>query len=133
MRNLDTVRFTKKLDRRHVRPYAITKVINTETYRLELPESIKADKSFHVSLLQRAVDPARQPFPGQNEEAPRPVKIEPTDGATEKEWIVEAIVDHKVRFVAGRVPKGKKRQSWLVYRVKWKGTDDYTWQSEDDL
>jgi hypothetical protein len=52
-KHIQTARPSKKLDYERLGPFKITKVINRNAYRLELPNSMKIQNVFHVSLLDR--------------------------------------------------------------------------------
>jgi hypothetical protein len=132
LKNFATARPSKKLDRRHAGPYPISQVISDTTYRVQLPPTFKHDDAFHVSLLQRAEDANRPPFPGQLEEEPLPVEVDRGHGKYD-EWEVEKIVDTRIQQARGRVKKGHTRASWIEYRVKWKGFNDLTWENEDGV
>jgi hypothetical protein len=60
---IQTARPSKKLDYKRLGPFKVTKVINRNAYRLELPYSMKVHNVFHVSLLDRYIGPVpgRQP------------------------------------------------------------------------
>jgi hypothetical protein len=51
MKNLPTTRASKSLDYKYAGPYKVTKVINNETYRLDLPSQWKINDAFHTALL----------------------------------------------------------------------------------
>jgi hypothetical protein len=120
-RNLRLARPSKKLAEKNVGPFRITKVINPVSYRLELPESMKIHNVFHTSLLRAAV---KDPLPGQHQPPPPPVSVEENDTTTE-EWLVDEILDSRIRG-SGR---GKPR---LEYYVGWKGYPP-SWQPRHDL
>jgi hypothetical protein len=56
-KHIQTARTSKKLDYKRLGPFKVTKVINGNVYRLELPYSMKVHNVFHVSLLDRYVGP----------------------------------------------------------------------------
>jgi hypothetical protein len=56
-KHIQTARPLKKLDYKRLGPFKVTKVINRNAYRLELPYSMKVHNVFHVSLLDRYVSP----------------------------------------------------------------------------
>jgi len=64
-KHIQTTRPSKKLDYKKLGPFKVTKVINRNAYRLELPNPMKVHNVFHVSLLDRYV-------PGQQPSDPQP-------------------------------------------------------------
>jgi hypothetical protein len=62
-KHIQTARQLKKLNYKRLGPFIVTKVINRNAYRLELPYSMKVHNVFHVSLLDRYVGsvPGQQP------------------------------------------------------------------------
>jgi hypothetical protein len=56
-KHIQTVRASEKLDYKRLDPFKVTKVINRNAYRLELPYSMKVHNVFHVSLLDRYIGP----------------------------------------------------------------------------
>ena len=114
MKNLRTVRPSKKLDNRWVGPFEIEGVVGKQAYRLRLPRRYKSiHPTFHVSLLE----PYRQ-RPGEEPLEPPGVMV---DGHTE--WVVERILDR-------RLQQGK-----VQYLVKWDGYPDSenTWEPAEHL
>jgi hypothetical protein len=102
-KHIQTARPSKKLDYKRLGPFKITKVINRNAYRLELPNSMKVHNVFHVSLLDRYAEPV----PGQQPSEPQPaISAEDSD---EEEWEVERILD------------SPKRYRRLSYQVQWAG------------
>jgi hypothetical protein len=67
-KHIQTARPSKKLDYKRLGPFKVTKVINRNAYRLELPYSMKVHNVFHVSLLDRYSGPV----PGQQPSDPPP-------------------------------------------------------------
>jgi hypothetical protein len=90
-KHIQTARPSKKLDYKRLGPVKITKVINRNAYRLELPNSMKVHNVFHVSLLDRDAEPV----PMQQPSEPQPaISAEDSD---EEEWEVERILDSRKR------------------------------------
>jgi transposase InsO family protein len=104
LRSYRTNRPSRKLDDQQAGPFRIVERVGN-SYRLELPPSMKIHPVISPDKLRRATD--NEPIPGQYDDPPPPVDI---DG--EDEWEVEDIV--AVR------PFHRK----LQYRVKWVGHDD---------
>jgi len=103
-KNIDSLRASKKLDHKWIGPYRIERVLNRQTYTLDLPSDLNIHPTFHVSLL------------------------EPAHSAK----ITERPQDPGARFAADgpevyevRTIKGQEEDAlgnWL-YRVAWKGYD----------
>jgi len=72
-KNIRTCRPSRKLDNKHHGPYEIKGMIGTHAYRLDLPNTMKIHKVFHVSLLDLA---ANDPLEGQIIPRPPPLEIE---------------------------------------------------------
>jgi hypothetical protein len=53
-----TTRPSKKLDFKRTGPYTVSKVINKNAYKLDLPYTIRKHKVFHVSLFDHHTPPA---------------------------------------------------------------------------
>ena len=120
MKNITTVRPTKKFDIRQTGPYTILERVGTHAYRLELPASLQIHDVFHVNLLS----PYRPPvYPGQSEEPPGPVEV--TDQGEEYE--VANIVDSRQNSRTGRL-------EYLVEWLGYEGTDEHTtWEPVSNL
>ena len=110
---IKTTRPSNKLDFKKIGPFPVVKNIGTHAYELKLPKHMKKiHPVFHVSLLEPV---ATDPYPGQVNPPPPPIRIDDHD-----EYIVEAILDVK--------EKGP-----LEYLVKWLGWDNPSWQPASDL
>lgn len=107
--NIRTRQACKKLDQKKIGPFWVTKVIGTQAYRLELPNTMAIHDVFHVSLLE----PTKDPLPRQVNQVPEPLIV---DG--EKEHEVQAVVDSR--------GSGKR----FRYRVCWEGygQENDTWE-----
>jgi hypothetical protein len=85
---IQTARPLMKLDYKRLSPFKVTKVINRNDYRLELPYSWKVHNVFHVSLLNRYVGsvPGQQPS-----DAPPAITAEnPDDNELEVERVLNS-------------------------------------------
>jgi hypothetical protein len=82
-KHIQTARPSKKLDYKRLGPFKVTKVINRNAYRLELPYSMKVHNVFHVSLLDRYTGPV----PGQQPSDPPPAIT--AENPDDEEWEVE--------------------------------------------
>jgi hypothetical protein len=102
-KHIQTARPSKKLDYKRLSPFKVTKVINRNAYRLELPYSMKVHNVFHVSLLDRYIGPV----PGQHPSDPPPAIT--AENPDDEEWKVE------------RVLNSRKRYKRLWYLVQWAG------------
>jgi len=99
-RHFRTTRPSKKLDYKQTGPYTVSKVINKNAYKLDLPYTIRKHNVFHVSLLDRYTPPTA----GQPPTEPQPTVVDDSD-----EWEVDRILD------------SKRRYRKLHYRVQWAG------------
>lgn len=107
LRHYRTDRPNKKLDNQMAGPFPILEKVGN-SYKLELPESMKIHPVFSPDKLRRAADDS---LPGQVVEPSEPIVI-----GDEHEWEVEEIL-------ASRVCRRR-----LQYQVKWTGFDeDRTW------
>jgi len=84
-----TTRPSKKLDYKRTGPYTVSKVINKNAYKLDLPYTIRKDNIFHVSLLDRYTPPTA----GQPPSEPQPTVVDDSD-----EWEVDRILNSKRRY-----------------------------------
>jgi hypothetical protein len=99
-RHFRTTRPSKKLDYKRTGPYTVSKVINKNAYKLDLPYTIRKHNVFHVSLLDRYTPPTA----GQPPSEPQPTVVDDSD-----EWEVDRILD------------SKRRYRKLHYLVQWAG------------
>jgi len=113
--HIRTQRPSKKLDWKRLGPFPVLKRVGLQSYRLQLPHSMKVHPVFHVVFLEPYHE---NPFPGRVQPPPPPIVV---DG--EEEWEVEEVLDSKLIH---------KR---LHYLVKWKGYDpsENSWQPASDL
>jgi hypothetical protein len=124
MRNIKTVRPTKKLDIENAGPFEIVEVVSPRAYRLKLPPEMQIHDVFQTSLLRLVTN---DPPPGQAEHRqPPPSEVIDRDGVEEEEWavessLVESILDSKL--------KGKKT---LMYNVQWMN-DTSDWRVPEEL
>lgn len=107
LRHYQTDRPNKKLDSQMAGPFSILERVGN-SYRLELPETMKIHPIFSPDKLRRA---ANDPLPGQVAEPPESIIV-----GDEQEWEVEEVL-------ASRLNRHR-----LQYQVKWIGFDeDRTW------
>jgi hypothetical protein len=99
-RHFRTTRLSKKLEYKCTGPYMVSKVINKNAYKLDLPYTIWKHNVFHVSLLDRYTHPTA----GQPPSEAQPMVVDDSD-----EWQVDRILDSKWRY--------RK----LNYLVQWAG------------
>jgi hypothetical protein len=88
-RHFRTRRPSKKLHYKLTGPYTVSKVINTNAYKQDLPYTIRKYNVFHVSLL----DHYTPPIAGQRASQPQPTVVDDSD-----EWDVGEILDAKQRY-----------------------------------
>ena len=107
-KNFTTTRPSPKLDYKKVGPFKIDEVISDTNYRLSLPSSMRMHPIFHISLLEKAPQNAKQQL-----------DIE----VYEEEYEPERIIDKQV--IDGEVK----------YLIKWKGYNDAenTWEPAKHL
>jgi hypothetical protein len=105
---------TRKLLPRFIGPYPITRVINSNAYKIQLPDELKCHNVFNISCLKRYLKG------DDHQPAPPPILVE-----GELEWFVEQLTSHRHRsHGAGRTKK-------LEFLVKWRGCgpENNTWES----
>lgn len=100
-RNITTSRPSRKLDHRRLGPFKIMQKIGSSAYRLELPRAMKIHNVFHVSLLEPYKPDT---IPGRRQPPPPPTEVD-----NEQEYLVEHILDSRVR------------RNRLEYLVSWEG------------
>jgi hypothetical protein len=81
-----TTRPSKKLDYKRTGPSMVSKVINRNAYKLELPYAMRKHNVFHVLLLGRYTPPTAGHPPSE----PQPTVVNDSD-----EWEVDRILDSK--------------------------------------
>jgi hypothetical protein len=113
-RHFRTTRPSKKLDYKRTGPYTVSKVINKNAYKLDLPYTIRKHNVFHVSLLDRYTPPTA----GQPPAEPRPTIVDDSD-----KWEVDRILD------------SKRRYQKLHYVVQWAGYSyaQTSWKAMENL
>jgi hypothetical protein len=99
-RHFRTTRPSKKLDYKRAGLYTVSKTINKNAYKLDLPKTMRNHNVFHVSLLDRYTPPTI----GQPPSEPHPVIVDDSE-----EWEVDRILD------------SKRRYRKLHYLVQWAG------------
>lgn len=110
-KNLKTDRPSKKLDHKRIGPYQVL-ARHGESYKVDLPASVKIHDVFHPSLLSKA---SADPLPGQENEPSPPIVVD-----QHEEWFLDGIIDSRYHY------------NRLQYKVKWEGFDeDITWYNAD--
>ena len=109
-----TTRPWKKLDYKHTGPYTVSKIINKNAYKLDLPNTMQNQNVFHVSLLDRYAPPVE----GQPPSEPQPMIVDDSE-----EWEVDRILDSKLRY--------RK----LHYLIQWAGYSHIrmSWEPAENL
>ena len=99
-RHFRTRRPSKKLDYKRTGPCTVSKVINRNAYKLDLPYTIWKHNVFHVSLLDR--------YPPHTAGQP-PSELQPTMVDDSDEWELDRILD------------STRRYRKLHYLIQWRG------------
>ncbi|QRW22891.1 Transposon Tf2-7 polyprotein [Rhizoctonia solani] len=113
--NIKTSRPSHKLEHKQLGPYKVLEKIGRNSYRLDLPKSMKVHPVFNIALLHK------KPVDKYNRD---PVPLPPVVTADgEEEYTVERILD------------SKKVGQQVKYLVKWKGygPEDNTWEPKAHL
>ncbi|QRW27800.1 Transposon Tf2-12 polyprotein [Rhizoctonia solani] len=112
--NIKTSRPSHKLEHKRLGPYKVLEKIGKESYKLELPKSMKIHPVFHTALLHK------EPF---DEFQRKPKPLPPVITQTGEEYVVEKILD------------SRKQGRNLWYYVKWKGygPEENTWEPKSHL
>jgi hypothetical protein len=115
------LRRSAKFAEKFIGPYTIQKVVNANSYTLELPKQFQMHSTVNVTQLKKYVDGSGQ-FPSRKVKQTRPEAVVLDDNGT-GEWEVEKILAER--------GKGKK----LQYLVKWTGYPQWeaTWTKEVDV
>ncbi|MEI6371517.1 MAG: reverse transcriptase domain-containing protein [Nostocales cyanobacterium ELA608] len=113
----------KKFTERYIGAYRIKRVVNKNSYELELPPALKIHPVINVSQLKRYQDGSTA-FPDRPIDVTRPPAVATEDSGA-PEFEVERIVDHRK---AGR-------RKIIQYLVKWKGypMSESTWEPVESL
>jgi hypothetical protein len=114
-RNIRTTKPCKKLHYKHAGPYTVSKIINKNAYKLDMPKTMRIHDVFHVSLLDR-YSPA---IIGQPSSEPQPTIVDDSG----YEWEIERILDSTQRY--------RK----LHYLVQWAGYNYVrtSWEPAENL
>jgi hypothetical protein len=86
-----TTRPSKKLDYKRAGPYTVSKIINQNAYKFDLPKTMQNHNLFHVSQLDRYTPPGI----GQPPSEPLLTIV---DQSGKEEWQVDRILDSKRRY-----------------------------------
>ena len=121
MKNIRTVRTSRKLDSKYLGPFRIVEKINENAYRLQLPNHFKIHDVFNVSLLRKYHAPTMVP----REIVPTPIP----QLADSQEYEYEAILDDKMATAPG------SKEPTLHYLIKWVGwpNSQSTWQTAAEV
>ena len=114
--NIKTNRPTKKLDHKRFGPYKIIEKLGELTYRLELPDALKAlHNVFHIEKL---VPYVTNQISGREDTRPPPIEIEGNE-----EYEVQEILDCR-----------RRRNKW-EYLVSWKGygPNENSWEPRENV
>ena len=98
VKNLWTIRLSKKLLHKYIRPFCVKKPVGTQVYHLSLPIAYQIHSVFHVSLLE----PYKSRGGKRETHMPENITINEHD-----EYEIEEILDRK----------NTKDELW--YKVKW--------------
>jgi hypothetical protein len=121
MRNVKTLRPSKKLDVKNEGPFSVAEAINSHAYRLALPKEWKIHDVFHVSRLR--LD-SNDPLPGQTPTNPNPVPVANEDGnETHDEWHFKRILNSRV-VGRGRTQRPQYFVEWTNYAPSWTNAED---------
>ena len=107
LRNITTIRESKKLDAKASEALKILERVGPQAYRIELPAGARMHDIFHISLLRE-----HHTMEGVNSSARFPLRIADQE---DKKYIVNKLVDSRV-----------SRDGNLKYRVKWTGYPELT-------
>ena len=114
--NLRLIRTSKKLSKRWIGPYVITKLVGNNAVELKLPQSIKIYPVMNLLWVKSY----KERLPGQPLQKPGPITV------TE-----DRDIEYKVNYIIDSYWKGK----WLEYLVHWSGfnKEDHIWELEGQL
>jgi len=106
---------SRKLDNKRLGPYKVIQKLSNNTFKLQLPKSMRIHPVFHVSHLEKH---NANKFKGRVKPRPPPVIVN-----AEKEYEVEAILDSRLY---------RKK---LQYLIKWEGYDvsENSWQTKEEI
>ena len=101
-RNLKTMRAAKKLDYKKMGPFEIIRKVGMNSYKLDLPASMKIQNTFHMLLLEPYED---NKYPSEIQTPPLPIEI-----AGEPEYEREEIIH--CRLYRDKLPYRAKRTGY---------------------
>ena len=121
--NLRKTDRVEKLLPKYIGPYAITKVISSVVYKLDLPKTMKIHNKFHISKLKSYNENDKSEFPDRQQIVRPPPEI--VDGDDE----------YEVEKVIGKRTRKYKNKTVTKYLVLWKGYPEWeaTWELLDNL
>jgi hypothetical protein len=116
LKNVQTTRTSKKLDWKS-RKFQVARVRDPYWVELEVPWQTR---TYHVDLLRPAAD---DPLPSQQpgDTDPGAIVVQESDQEDHLEYVVEDIVDERVR------------QGQPQHKVKWKGYNVLTWEPREHV
>ena len=119
-----------KLDQKFIGPYEVVKRVGEVSYELELPESIRIHRVFHISKLRKHKD-GHDEWPDRVDESrPAPEIVD-----DEEEFEVDAILDKRMQaWKDPRTPSARAKMH-AQYLVAWKGypAHERTWEWASEL
>ena len=115
----------RKLTERYIGPYRVKRVVNANSYELELPASMKNHPVINISHLKEYRDGV-QAFPDRPVPLNRPAPAVLDDNGA-PEWLVDRLLDHR------KVKRGTRHID--QYLVEWKGypISEATWEPIENL
>jgi len=113
-KHFQTTRPSKKLDYNRTGPYTVSKIINKNAYKLDLPNTMRNHSVFHVSLLDRYAPLVK----GEPPSEPQSTIVDDSE-----EWEVDSVLDSTLRY--------RK----LHYLIQWVGYSHIrtSWEPAENL
>jgi hypothetical protein len=106
-KNITSPRPIPKFDAKYIGPFRVIQIINSHSYKLQLPSELDSiHPVFHTNLLRPA---AGTPLPGQYNPPPPPIAI---DESGETLWAIEKILN------------SRRRGGKFQYLIRWRGYNE---------